>query len=175
MKKVLIHYCIVFFLFQLSASAQKTVDEEKVKKAVVLMQKMMTNPGEMQNVMTELQLLKLTSAENKEAKTRMQQQAVSNAVKIKEEVMSKGGITQKQITTYKENKDRIVPERDEARINAVLKRDLSDAEIKNYCKAVFDAVKKEMNPAAVTQAENIYTKLKAKYSSTAAMSNGAIS
>ena len=90
----------------------------------------------------------------------MQQQAVSNAVKIKEEVMSKGGITQKQITTYQENKDRIVPERDDARINAVLKRDLSDAEIKNYCKAVFDAVKKEMNPAAVSQAENIYTKLK---------------
>jgi hypothetical protein len=175
MKKVLIHYCILFFLFQLSASAQKTVDEEKVKKAVVLMQKMMTSPGEVQNTITELQALKLTSAENKEAKTRMQQQAVSNAAKIKEEVMSKGGITQKQITTYQENKDRIVPERDDTRINAVLKRDLSDAEIKNYCKAVFDAVKKELNPAAVSQAEKIYAKLKAKQSSTVAMGNGAIS
>ena len=175
MKKVLTHFCVLFFLFQLPALAQKPIDEEKVKKAVVVMQTMMTNPGEMQNAMSELQALKLTSAENKEAKARMQQQAITNAGKVKEEVMNKGGITEKQIITYKENKDRIVPERDDARINAVLKRDLSNTEIKNYCKAVFEAVKKEMNPVAVSQAENIYTKLKAKYPATAAMGNAAIS
>lgn len=168
---------LLWFLFFTSTSgfSQKPMDEEKIKKAVVFMQKMMTNPGEMQTVLTELQALKLTSAENKEAKTRMQQQIISSAGKIKEEVMNKGGITEKQITEFKENKDRIVPVRDDTRINAVLKRDLSDAEIKNYCKAVFEAVKKEMNPAAVSQAENIYAKLKAKYTSSAAMGNGAIS
>ncbi|MBK8089088.1 MAG: hypothetical protein IPK31_14720 [Chitinophagaceae bacterium] len=89
------------------------------------MQKMMTDPGQMQNVMTELQALKLNSAEDKEAKKRMQQQAVANSGKLKEEVTKKGGITEKQITEFKENKDRIVPVRDDARINAVLKRDLN--------------------------------------------------
>ena len=175
MKKVLIYCCIILFLFQLSAAAQKPIDEVKINKAVILMQKMMSDPGQMQTVMTELQALNLNSAENKEAKNRMQQQAVANAGKIKEEVMKKGSITEKQIKEFKENKDRIVPVRDDARINAVLKRNLSDAEIENFCKAVHEAVKKEMNPVAVSQAEIMYTKLKAKYPATAAMGNGAIS
>ena len=61
---------LLWFLFFTSTSgfSQKPMDEEKIKKAVVFMQKMMTNPGEMQTVLTELQALKLTSAENKEAK-----------------------------------------------------------------------------------------------------------
>jgi hypothetical protein len=172
--KICVAISIFIFAFA-TAFAQKPIDEDKVNKAAILMHKMMTDPGQMQTVMTELQALKLTSAENKEAKTRMQQQAVSNAAKIKDEVINKGGITEKQITEFKENKERVVPLRDDARINAVLKRDLGDAEIKNYCKAVFEAVKKEMNPAAVSQAENIYAKLKVKYSSAAAMGNGAIS
>jgi len=155
--------------------AQKPIDEEKVNKAVVLMQKMMTDPGQMQNVMTEMQALKLNSAENKEAQKRMQNSALKQADEIKKQVTATGGITEKQITEFKDNKDRIVPVRDDARINDVLKRDLSDGEIKNYCKAVFEAVKKEMNPAAVSQAEIIYAKLRAKYPSTAAMGNGAIS
>ncbi len=166
---LLMLFCIQF------ACAQKPMDEEKVKKAVVLMQKMMTDPGQMQTVMTELQALKLNSAENKEAKIRMQTVAVKQAGEIKKQVMATGGITEKKITDFKENKDRIVPVRDAARIDAVLKRDLNDAEIKTYCTAVFEAVKKEMNPAAVSQAEKIYAKLKVKYPSTAAMGNGAIS
>jgi len=173
-----IYFVIMLLLslfLTLPVKAQAPISEEKINKAVALMQKMMTDPGQMQTVMTEMQALKLNSAEDKEAKKRMQQQAMAGAGKIREEVMSKGGITEKQITDFKENKDRIVPVRDDARINAVLKRDLSDAEIKNYCKAVFDAVKKEMNPAAVSQAEKIYTKLKAKYTTSAAMGNGAIS
>ncbi len=175
MKQIInvIAVCVLFFCN--SVSAQKPIDEEKVKKAVILMQKMMSDPGQMQNVMTELQALKLTSAENKEAKNRMQQQAVADAGKLKEQVMNTGAITEKQITAFKENKDRIVPVRDDARINAVLKRNLTDAEIKNYCKAVFDAVKKVMSPVAVSQAEIIYSKLKARHSSTLAMGNGAIS
>ena len=120
--------------------AQKPVDEEKLKKAVVLMQQMLTDPGQMQNIMTEMQGLKLSSAENKEAKTRMQTVAVKQAGEIKKQVMATGGITYKQITEFKENKDRIVPVRDDFRINAVLKRDLSDGEMKDYCRAVHEAV-----------------------------------
>ncbi|WP_462255020.1 hypothetical protein [Ferruginibacter sp.] len=175
MKSLINILFVSLLLFTHSLYGQKPIDEEKVKKAVVLMQKMMTDPGQMQTVMEELQALKLSSAENKEAKTRMQTVAVKQAGEIKKQVMATGGITEKQITEFKENKDRIVPVRDDARINAVLKRDLSDAEIKNYCKAVFEAVKKEMNPTAVSQAEIIYAKLKAKYPSTGSMGNGAIS
>jgi hypothetical protein len=175
MKSLINILFVSLLLFTHSLYAQKPIDEEKVKKAVVLMKKMMEDPGQMQTVMVELQALKLTGAENKEAQTRMQKDAMNKAGEIKEKVMSTGGITEKQITEFKENKDRIVPLRDDARINAVLKRDLSDGEMKNYCKAVFEAVKKEMNPAAVSQAEIIYAKLKVKYPSTAAMGNGAIS
>lgn len=175
MKAIRLIICMLLLIFSQPLFAQKQIDEEKVKKAVVLMQKMMEDPDQMQTVITELDALKLNSAENKEARTRMQTLALKEAGEIKKQVMATGGITDKQIKEFKENKDRIVPLKDEARINAVLKRDVSEAEIKNYCKAVFEAVKKEMNPAAVSQAEKIYTKLKASYPSTAAMGNAAIS
>ncbi len=162
-------------LFTHSLHAQKTIDEEKVNKAVVLMKKMQNSPGDMQSILAEMQALKLNSAENKEARARMQKDAINQAGEIKKQVTARGDITEKQISEFKENKDRIVPVRDDTRINAVLKRDLSDGELKNYCKAVFEAVKKEMNATAVSQAETIYAKLKAKYPSTAAMGNGAIS
>lgn len=174
MKSFINVIAVCLLCFCNSTLAQKPMDEEKVNKAVILMQKMMTDPSQMQNVMTEMQALKLNSAENKEAQKRMQSAAVKQAGEIKKQVTATGGITEKQITEFKDNKDRIVPLRDDVRINAVLKRDLSDAEMKNYCRAVHEAVKKEMNPAAVSQAELIYTKLKAKYPSTAAMGNGAI-
>lgn len=173
MKKTIVVITLLIVTF--CCFAQKPIDEEKVKKAVVLMQKMMRDPGQMQTVFTELEALKLNSAEDKEAKKRIETAVVKQAGEIKKQAMATGGITEKQITEFEENKDRIVPVRDDARINAVLKRDLSDGEMKNYCKAVFEAVKKEMNPAAVSQAEIIYAKLKAKYPSTAAMGNGAIS
>jgi hypothetical protein len=174
--KMCIHLITVFVLLSTGlVHAQKPMDEEKIKKAVVIMQKMMTDPSQMQTVMAEMQTLKLNSAENKEAQTRVQQQALANAGKIKEEVTKKGGITEKQITEFKEIKDRIIPVRDDAKINAVLKRNVSDGEIKNYCKAVFEAVKKELSPAVISQADAIYAKLKAKSPSTAAMGNGAIS
>ncbi|MBX9784121.1 MAG: hypothetical protein K2X48_12600 [Chitinophagaceae bacterium] len=175
MKPIINIIAVCLLLFCSSAQAQQPIDEEKVNKAVALMKKMQTNPGELQSIMAEMQALKLNSAENKEAKARMQKDAINQAGEIKKQVTATGGITEKQITEFKENKDRIVPVRDEVRINAVLKRDLSDGELKNYCKAVFEAVKKEMNAAAVSQAEIIYAKLKAKYPTTVAMGNGAIS
>ncbi len=117
-------YLILVFVFSITSwsYAQKPIDEEKVKKAVVLMQKMMTDPGQMQNIMAELQSLKLNSAENKEAQTRMQTIALKQAGEIKKQVTAVGGITENQITTFKENKDRIVPVTDEARINYRIKK-----------------------------------------------------
>ena len=175
MKKVLIIFYTLLFLFQISVFAQKPIDEEKVKKAVVLMKKMMEDPGQMQAVLVEIEALKLNSAEDKEANKRFEKELMNKASEMKEKVMITGGITEKQITEMNENKDRIVPVRDDARINAVLKRDLSDGELKDFCWAVHEAVKKVMNPAAISQAEAIYSKMKAKYPSTEAMGNGAIS
>jgi hypothetical protein len=175
MKKVLIIFYTLLFLFQISVFAQKPIDEEKVKKAVVLMKKMMEDPGQMQAVLVEIEALKLNSAEDKEANKRFEKELMNKASEMKEKVMITGGITEKQITEMNENKDRIVPVRDDARINAVLKRDLSDGELKDFCRAVHEAVKKVMNPAAISQAEAIYSKMKAKYPSTAAIGNGAIS
>jgi hypothetical protein len=123
----------------------------------------------------EIEALKLNSAEDKEANKRFEKELMNKASEMKEKVMITGGITEKQITEMNENKDRIVPVRDDARINAVLKRDLSDGELKDFCRAVHEAVKKVMNPAAISQAEAIYSKMKAKYPSTEAMGNGAIS
>ena len=175
MKKVLIIFYTLLFLFQISVFAQKPIDEEKVKKAVVLMKKMMEDPGQMQAVLVEIEALKLNSAEDKEANKRFEKELMNKASEMKEKVMITGGITEKQITEMNENKDRIIPVRDDARINAVLKRDLSDGELKDFCRAVHEAVKKVMNPAAISQAEAIYSKMKAKYPSTEAMGNGAIS
>ena len=175
MKKVLIIFYTLLFLFQISVFAQKPIDEEKVKKAVVLMKKMMEDPGQMQAVLVEIEALKLNSAEEKEANKRFEKELMNKASEMKEKVMITGGITEKQITEMNENKDRIIPVRDDARINAVLKRNLSDGELKDFCRSVHEAVKKVMNPAAVSQAEAIYAKMKAKYPSTAAMGNGAIS
>ncbi|MFN5646651.1 MAG: tetratricopeptide repeat protein [Sphingobacteriales bacterium] len=175
MKKVLIIFYTLLFLFQISVFAQKPIDEEKVKKAVVLMKKMMEDPGQMQAVLVEIEALKLNSAEDKEANKRFEKELMNKASEMKEKVMITGGITEKQITEMNENKDRIVPVRDDARINAVLKRNLSDGELKDFCRAVHEAVKKVMNPAAISQAEAIYSKMKAKYPSTEAMGNGAIS
>jgi tetratricopeptide (TPR) repeat protein len=172
-KYIIISLAILFLSNQ--SFAQKPIDEEKVSKAVVLMRKMMTDPSQMQTVMTEMQALKLTGAEDKEAKTRMQKEAMNKAGEIKKQVMNTGGITEKQIIEFKENKDRIVPLRDDARINAVLKRNLSDAEIKNYCKAVFEAVKKELHPSVISQSEKIYQDLKAKKLNYNQLGNGAIS
>lgn len=71
--------------------AQPPINEEKVKKAVVLMKKMMEDPAAMQNSLAEIQALKLNSAENKEAKQRLQEQALGQATKIKETATAVNG------------------------------------------------------------------------------------
>ena len=98
MKKVLIIFYTLLFLFQISVFAQKPIDEEKVKKAVVLMKKMMEDPGQMQAVLVEIEALKLNSAEDKEANKRFEKELMNKASEMKEKVMITGGITEKQIT-----------------------------------------------------------------------------
>ncbi len=115
MKKMLI--TISCFIVMFSATAQENnLNEEKIKKAVVLMKKMMTNPGEMQTVMTELQALKLSSAENKEARQRMQQQALSQMNSVKETAVSAGGKNEQQVRQQMGNK---IPLKDAKKIAAI--------------------------------------------------------
>lgn len=159
----------------ISTAAQPgNINEEKVNNAVVLMKKMMSKPDEMQSIYGELQALKLSSAERKEAEKRMQQQALSGAAAVKDAAMKTGGVSEKNIADWKEDKDRIVPVRDDAGINAVLKRNLTDAEIRNYCKVLHEAVKTKLNPIVVTQAEKIYNTYKTKTAAATAKGNIAI-
>lgn len=153
--------CLLFFIFS-NLKAQKTLNEEKVNKAAAIMKKMISNPDQMMTLYQEMQALKLTPAEEKEAQKRAQQEAIKEANQIKEKAVAEGGKTEQQIKQVREENKRIVPLRDDARINSVVKRILNDAEIKTYCKAVHEAVKKQMVPQAVEQAEKIFTQIKSK-------------
>jgi hypothetical protein len=139
------------------------------------MMKLMKNPSEAMTIQGEIAALKLNSEENKEMKARMQKQATQMISQGKQQAMNMGGITQQQIDKQKENQERIVPLKDEARINAVLKRPLAENELKKFCKAVHEAVKKQMNPKAIVQAEEFYKKIKAESNSPVSLGNGAIS
>jgi tetratricopeptide (TPR) repeat protein len=77
------HFLLLLLLtISTQLPAQPVIDEEKVKKAVVLMKKMMDNPDQMASVYADLEKLKLSSAENKEAQKRMQQQALDQVEAI---------------------------------------------------------------------------------------------
>lgn len=175
MKKILAQLLLFTLLFQLHAAAQQPVDEEKVKKAVVLQKKMLQNPGEMMSIMEEIKTLKLNSAENKEVRTRMASHATDMINKSKQQAISMGGISEQQVKNKMEEANQILPVKDMARINAVLKRNLADGEIKAFCKAVHEAVKKKLDAKLITQAETFYSKLKATSPSATDMGNGAIS
>lgn len=138
------------------------LNEEKVKKAADIMAKMIANPDQMMTLYPQMKALNLTPAEEKEAQKRAQQQAISNTKKIVDEAAVTGGKSAEQIKQMRENNKRIVPLRDEARINSVIKRNLNDAEVKSFCKAVHESVKKTMLPQAVEQAEKLFTQIKSK-------------
>ena len=175
MKKIFFLLITGLLLTASNLFSQQTIDEEKVKKGMALMKKMMEHPADAMTVSAEIKALKLNSAEDKEMRTRSQKEMMLTVEKTKSQAMKMGGISQEQVQKRMEDKDRIVPVRDDARIKAVMKRTLTDAEIKNFCKTVHEAVQKQMNPKAVDQAEKIYVKMKTQYPSTAAMGNGAIS
>lgn len=153
--------CLVFFLFN-NLLAQTPLNEEKVNKAAAIMKKMISNPDQMMSLYQEMQALKLTPAEEKEAQKRAQQEAMKQADEVKEKAIATGGKTEQQIKQVTDENKRIVPLRDDARINSVVKRILTDAEIKTYCNAVHVAVKKGMLPQTIEQAEKIFSQKKIK-------------
>lgn len=163
------------FFFQQQSVAQQTIDEEKVKKGLAIMKKMMANPGEIMTLQAEMQALKLNSAEDKEVRTRMSAQAGEMINKGKQQAVSMGGISEADIKNKMAENNRVIPEKDVARINSVLKRRLADGEIKKFCKAVHEVVKKKMDTKAMAQAETFYSKIKSQTSSVSGMGNGAIS
>lgn len=163
------------FFFQLQSVAQQTIDEEKVKKGLAIMKKMMANPGEIMTLQTEMQALKLNSAEDKEVRTRMSAQAKEMITNGKQQAEKMGGVSEADIKNKMAEDNRIIPEKNVARIRSVLKRRLADGEIKKFCKTVHEAVKKNMDAKAMAQAETFYSKIKAQASSVSGMGNGAIS
>jgi hypothetical protein len=174
MIKLLIAFSLFLFLSSQSTFAQQPIDEEKVNKAIALQKKMMQNPGDAMTISAELQALKLNSAESKEVNNRMMKTAKEMIAKGKEQAMAMTGVTEADLKKQKENKERIIPVKDDARINAVLKRPLAEGEVKKFCKAVHEAVKKQMSPALIKQAETFYAKLKSSNSTASSLGNGAI-
>ncbi|HRF19762.1 MAG TPA: hypothetical protein PK977_16420 [Chitinophagaceae bacterium] len=154
LKKIFISlFCLASFI----ATAQTPLNEEKVKKAVVLMQKMIADPDNMQKIYAELEELKLTKEEKKEAEKRMQQQimgqlnmdddmqkkvtgkttrAEADSLKKQyekkqtDEIQKKTGMDKEYISKRIADLDKTVPDKDVQRINALPKKILSDAEIK---------------------------------------------
>lgn len=174
MKPLITSLIIFLLLYSNAVYAQQTIDEAKVQKGLAIMKKMTTNPGEIMTLQTEMQALKLNSAENKEVRTRMTAQASEIAKKGTEQAMNMGGITQADINKRMEEQQRIVPVRNETRINSVLKRTLKDGEIKKFCKLVHDEASKNMDSQKKEHAEKLYAKLKEKSSSPATLGNGAV-
>jgi hypothetical protein len=172
MKKIVLLVCLCC-LFITTVHAQ-TLNEEKVNKAADIFAKMITNPDQMMTLYQEMQALKLTPAEEKEAQKRAQQQAISNTKKIVNEATATGGKSAEQIKQMRENNKRIVPLRDEARISSVIKRNLNEAEVKSFCKAVHESVKKTMLPQAVEQAEKLFAQIKTKASTPEAQGKEAV-
>jgi tetratricopeptide (TPR) repeat protein len=176
MKKIITQCCLILFFFQTQVAAQQqSINEEKVNKGVVLMKKMIQNPGEVMTLQAELQALKLNSAEDKEVRNRMEKSASEIISKGKQQAMQTGGVTQQQIDKQKENQDQIMPVKDVARINAVLKRTLTENELKKFCKIVHEAVKKQMQPEMIAQAEKFYLQIKKTSGTVTGLGNGAIS
>jgi hypothetical protein len=165
-------FFLVFLFSNLLAQAQ--LNEEKVKKAADIYKKMISNPDQMMTLYAEIQALKLSPAEEKEAQKRAQQNAIEQANKIKEQAVAVGGKTEQQVKQRMEDGKRIAPVRNEQRINSVLKRTLTDAEVKQFCKAVHERITGIMYPQALQQSEEVYKQLKANTGYAANMGNTAI-
>lgn len=154
--KILVTIVLCFIILFTAVAQQKSIDEDKVKKAVVLMQKMMTDPGQMQTVMTELQALKLNSAENKEAQTRLQQQAISQTNSIKEKAVSAGGKTEQQVRQQQGNN---IPLRDVKKI-ASIPATPSPANLNAYLQKLSKAVEAALPPVIQQEAADAFAVIK---------------
>lgn len=155
MKKLLGSLFCIIVLFTAKAQ-QKSIDEEKVKKAVVLMQKMMTDPGQMQTVMTEMQALKLNSAENKEAQKRMQQQVITQTNTVKEKALAAGGKTEQQVRQQQGNK---IPERNAKKI-AAIPATPSPVTLNAYLQKLTKAVETAMPPLVQQESADAFVLIK---------------
>jgi tetratricopeptide (TPR) repeat protein len=171
MKKY-IFICLLLTTFSNALYAQ--INEEKVNKAAALMKKMIENPDQMMTLYQEMQALKLTAAEEKEATKRAQQGAIEQANQIKKEVTATSGVTEQQVKKRMDESKRIIPIRDDKRINAVPKRILTDTELKIFCKAVHEQISKHMYPQAVSQAEELFKQIKNKSANTEELGSNAL-
>jgi tetratricopeptide (TPR) repeat protein len=150
------------------------VDEEKVNKAVAIMKKMISNPDQMMALYQEMEALKLTSAEEAEAQKRIEKGAIEQASQIKKQVTAISGVTEQQVKQKMEDGERIAPLRNEKRINSVLKRTLTDAEVKQFCKTVHERITGIMFPQALQQSEEVHRQLRANPTFTTDMGNTAV-
>jgi hypothetical protein len=171
MKKYLL---VVTLLLLVSYGYSQQLNEEKVNKAAAIMKKMISNPDQMMTLYPEMQALKLTPAEEKEAQKRAQQQAISDTKKMVDQAAVTGGKSANEIKQMRDNNKRIVPLRDVARINSVVRRTLNDAEVKTFCKAVHESIKKTMLPQAIEQGEKLFTQIKSKATTSDAQGKEAI-
>jgi tetratricopeptide (TPR) repeat protein len=171
-----------------SLIAQPAPDEEKIKKAVVLLKKMTSNPDQAMSLYQELEAMKLSKAERKEAENRMQQQLMQNAgipeemqkkvtgrmTKEETEAMKKEmtakqaasvsgitGISESEVKKRIDDFNRTIPALDQSRINALPGKILTQAEVRDLL-AAFQKNTLQYLPAADREkADEIYNKLKA--------------
>ncbi len=187
---LLLTYCPVL--------AQQPIDEQKVKKAVMLMQKMMNDPDNMPAIYTELEKLKLTREEKKEAEKRVQQQimnqlnmdedmqkkvtgkttrAEADSLKKEyqrrqtEDIQKKTGLDKEYISKTIKDLDKTIPDRDVQRINALPKKILSDAEIKTLLTTFHNNTLSLIPEADKKKGEELYNELKGRPNATIIMGN----
>ncbi len=151
------------------------------------MKKMMNNPDQMTAILTEMEALKLNSSEKKEAKKRMQQDMMKNAG-IDESIQKKAagkmnkeeiaamkktvteqqsdkisketGLSKEYVKKRVDDFDRIIPEKDFGRINALPQNILTRPELKALL-ASFHKNTLELLPGADrSKADEIFGKLK---------------
>ncbi len=148
MKRLSILTILLIFLFNNSFS-QNLIDEEKVKKAVVLMKKMMDNPDAMMTIYAELETLKLSNVEKKEAEKRMQQQAKNQIADIKKDAITTGGKSETQVRQLGNNN---IPTKDANKI-AAIPATPSPTALNSYLQKLTNAVQTAL-PQVITEESN---------------------
>ena len=194
-----IFLAVIFLFFHSLLPAQKPMDEEKIKKAVELMRKMTADPSNMLSIYPQLEALKLSAAENKEAEKRLQQEMMSQAGFSKEQQnkVSSGKMSaqevdamKKQVTDQKAaelaaqtgtSKDAIMTRMkyanlqvmplDKQRIAALPKSAPSDASVKSMMSSYQNNVLNKLPEGDKYTAEQVYKELKAAGKSSTEIGN----
>lgn len=191
MKKWIV-FIVTLSLTILQVVAQPAPDEEKIKKAVTLLNKMTSNPDQAMMLYQELEALKLSKAERKEAENRMQQQLMQNAGmtdamrqkgtgKITSEeaeamkkemagqqaasLSEKTGMTETDVRKRIDQLNKTIPETDLFRINKLPRKIMSRPEIRDWLTRFQNNTLQHLPPADREKADEIYNKLKANGSS----------